>query len=106
MFKKINQVTSWFTNMGTSIDEHDDRGVVKVGVVPEELTEDERGRRLRNMNETFKAREYLVMRKKEMLTCPDFMPTPSNATDIRVTMRNYIDEMLPASKDLYKFLYA
>ena len=105
MFKQINKTVAWFTNMGSRIDENDGRDEIKVGVIAEELSDVELARRYRNFTETEKARQYLVMRKKEMLTCPDFMPTPSNATDIKATMRSYIDETMPAAKRLYAFLY-
>ena len=104
MIKKLNSVVAWFSNVGAKVNEHDGR-IVKVGPVDYELTPIEEIGRERNRVAIEKARKYLVMRNKEMLTCPDFIPTPANATDIRATMRAYIDETISESKPLYAFLY-
>ena len=51
------------------------------------------------------ARNYLVSRDKCALTSHSFKYVPSNHTDIRVTMRSFILETMPAEKQNYGFLF-
>lgn len=102
MFYKL---VTWFKGARRAIDEHDGRDSVKVGMLFTDLTEDEKAARAVIAVKASAAKDYLTKRDRLALTCPDFNYVPAVATDIRVTMRNYINETMPEVASTYKFLF-
>lgn len=102
---QIKNLFKWFSTAKQAIDEADGRSVIKVGVFAEAETEEEKLGRERNASKKKDAATYLTQRGRLALTCPNFKYVPAVSTDVRITMRAYIDETMPEVKDAYKFLY-
>lgn len=49
--------------------------------------------------------QYLISRNKRLLTNHEFTPTTAVNTDVRHTMRQYIEQCLPTHKQQYSFLF-
>jgi len=101
----IKGLVTWFKGASHAIDEADGRAIIKVGVFAEAASAEEIAGRQLNENKKVDASAYLTARGRLALTCPNFKYVPAVSTDIRATMRAYIDETMPESKDAYKFLY-
>lgn len=101
-FKRIYQ---WFTSRTAAIDEFDGRSASMVGAVVVELTAEEKEARALLEKKAKSATSYLTKRGRHALTSPDFHYVPAESTDIRATMRRYIEETMPDTKDTYRFLF-
>ena len=100
----FSRFVKYIKGVNSAISETDGR-IVKIGSNSMELTAEEIAALDILKVKVSHARDYLVGRNKEVLTCPDFKYVPSLATDIRVTMRNYIEETMPEAKPAYRFLF-
>jgi hypothetical protein len=49
--------------------------------------------------------QYLLSRNKRLLTNHEFTPTIAADTDVRRTMRQYIEQCIPAQKEQYSSLF-
>ena len=101
----IKNLVTWFKGVSQAIEVGDGREIIKVGVFAEAVTDEEKQGRKMNEDKKVSASAYLTTRGRLALTCPNFKYVPAVSTDIRVTMRAYIDETMPEVKDAYKFLY-
>ena len=101
----LKSLIHWFKNTSRDIDEHDGRGIVKVGIIHATLTDEEKKAKEMNEIKVVAATSYLTQRGRHVLTCPDFKYTPAVSTDIKATMRAFVDETMPDAKETYSFLY-
>lgn len=100
----IKSFVRWFKNTSRNIDEHDGR-VIKIGDGRAEISAEEKQVLETNKIKTVAATTYLTQRGRHMLTCPNFKYVPAVSTDIKTTMRTFIDETMPDAKETYSFLY-
>lgn len=103
--KAFNRIYAWFTHVGAAVDQHDGRDDIKIGVFAEALSDEEKAARMANDVKVTEAKDYLTGRDRYVLTCKNFKYVPAVSTNIRVTMRRYIEETMPEVKEAYLFLF-
>ena len=100
----VRKFVAWFKQTSRNIDEHDGR-VIRVGAAVTELTDYEKSTIAENQRKTNTAIHYLTARNKYVLNCTGFKYVPAESTDIKTTMRDYIEQTMPDVKTAYPFLF-
>lgn len=102
----IRNLVDYLKTFNEAVARKDERASsIKVGAIVADLSLADELARAQHAGKVLAANTYMTRRGCHALTSPNFHYVPSVSTDVRVTMRKYVEETMPDAKETYKFLF-